>query len=204
MLCHEGIHAIHVVGRDTYACSATQVSLRVFVGVGIVAQFGDIFVRNQTDKFAVLVNNRQFLHFVCLEGIHDGLVVRRTDGDEVVAGHDLADMAVHVGLEAQVAVGNYTYEHMVLIHHGDAAYMVVVHHLQGVADGLVGKDSDGVGYHAVLGAFDMTNLGSLGLDGHVLVNHSYTTFASDGNGHLGLGNRVHSCADDRDIQGNMT
>ena len=163
-------------------------------------QFGDIFIGHQAYQLALFVYYRQFLHFMSLECIHHGPVVRSADSDEVLTGHHLADSAVHVGLEAQVAVRDDTHQHMVLVHHGNTADMVLVHHPQRIAYRLVAGDGQRVGYHAVLRTLDATHLSGLLGDRHVLVNDADTSFTGNGNRHRRFGHGIHRGADHGDVQ----
>ena len=204
MLAHQRVHTLHVISGDTHAGGATQMPLLVLVGIGVIAQFGDVFVSHQTDQLTVLVYHRQFLHLVGLQGVHDGPVVGRADGDQVLSRHYLAYRAVHIHFKPQVAVGHYTYQHMLLVHHRNTADVVVVHHLQGIADGLVAGDGHGIGNHTVLRTLHTTHLRCLLLDRHVLVDHTDSSFAGHGDSHRGFRDGIHGGTHHRDIEGYMT
>ena len=200
MLFYQRVYAVHIIGCDTYAGSTAKMTFGIFVGIGEIVQFGDIFIGHQAYQLTLFVNHRQFLHFMSLECIHHGPVVRSADSDEVLAGHHLADSAAHVCLEAQVAVRDDTHQHMVLVHHGNTAYMIVVHHPQRIAYRLVAGDGQRVGYHAVLRTLDATHLSGLLGDGHVLVNDTDTSFTGNGNRHRRFGHGIHRGADHGDVQ----
>ena len=158
MLLNQGVHAIHIIRRDTHSCGATQMTFGILVGIRIIAQFGDVFIGHEAYQFAVLVYHRQFLYLMRLERIHDGLVVRGADGNKLLARHHLTHGLVHIRLKPQVAVRHNTHQHMLLVHHRDTADMILMHHLECIAYRLVTEDGYRVGNHAVLCTFDAANL----------------------------------------------
>ena len=118
-------------------------------------------------------------------------------GDKTVFGHYVADVAVEVFLETEVAVGDDAHEDVLLVHHGDTADVVFGHDAQRVAHGLVGRDGHRRVDHAILGALDRGHLLGLLFDGHILVYHADTTFTSNGNRHLRFGHGVHGRRNER-------
>ena len=86
---------------------------------------------------------------------------------------------------------------------GDAADVVVPHQLERVAHGLVLVDGDGVADHPVLGTLDLADLGRLGGDAHILMNHADASFPCQGDGHRRLGDRIHRSGHDRYVQADV-
>ena len=78
--------------------------------------------------------------------------------------------------------------------------MILMHHLERIAYRLVTEDGYRVGNHAILRTFDAANLCRLLCDRHVLMDHTYTAFASDSYSHRSLRNGIHRRTHHRDIQ----
>ena len=67
-----------------------------------------------------------------------------------------------------------------------------MHELLCIAYSLLSCDSNRIGDESVLGTLHTTHFCRLLSDGHILVNYTNTTLASDSDSHLGLGHSVHS------------
>ena len=102
---------------------------------------------------AVLLEN----FFGFFEGGADG------DGDEIVLGHDLADELAVIFLEAEVAVGEDASEARAASD-GKAGDAVLIHDFEGLADGDVRGDGDGIDDHAGFGALDAVDFFGLAID----------------------------------------
>ena len=116
-------------------------------------------------------------------------------GNEVLRSHHLVYLLVEVTLKAQVSVGDDAHEMVVIIHHGNASDVIVVHHLQGILHGATLVYGHRVVYHSVLGTLHDGHLTGLFLDGHVLVYHTDASLTGYGNGHGALRNSVHGSCD---------
>jgi hypothetical protein len=104
-------------------------------------------------------------------------------GNQVLAGHYLINLLVHVTLETKVTVGHDTNEMILVIHHWNTTDMIVVHHIQRILHCTATTDGDRVINHTILSTLHDSHLTSLLLDGHVLVDDTNTTFAGDSNRH---------------------
>ena len=125
-------------------------------------------------------------------------------GDEVLGSHHLVNLLVETAFEAQVAIGHDAHQFVIIVHDGDATNVVVGHHGKGILHGAAAANGHRVVDHAVLGTLHDSHLASLGLYRHVLMNHTDTTFAGDGDGHCRLGDRVHGGGYKRHIQCNVS
>ena len=130
-------------------------------------------------------------------GFQVGSLVR---GDDVVLRHHLVDALVQVALEAQVAIGHDAHQVASVVHHGDAADLILGHQRQGVRHGRTALDGDRVINHAVLRTLHDGHLAGLFLDGHVLMDHADAALARDGDSHLGFGHRIHGSRHKRNLQ----
>ena len=86
-------------------------------------------------------------------------------------------------LETEVAVSDNTHEVVFFINHGNAADMIVVHHIQSILDGAAATNRDRVIDHTVLCTLDDGHLTSLLFDRHILMNDTDTALTRNGNGH---------------------
>ena len=193
------------IGRDAYAGSHPEAAFLVLASHGFVLGLGNILVCNQAHQVVFAVHHGQLLYLVFLQdgggGLQVGLLM---GGHEVLAGHHLIDGLVEPTLKAQVTVGDDTHQMVLVVDHGNAADVVVVHHFQSVLHRLAAADGHGVVDHAVLGPLHDGHLVRLFLYRHVLVDDADTAFARDRNGHGRLGDGVHGGRHERDIERDVT
>ena len=197
---HQGVDTVHHVGRDAHTGGHAQTAVAVLAGVGTLLGLHDVAVGDEAHELALLVHHGQLLDLVLLQDVGSlGKGGAHMGGDEL-GDHDLAQRALHVALEAQVAVGHHADEHAVLVHDGDAADAVLLHQVQGVLHLGILVEGHGVDNHAVLGTFHLAHLVGLTLDAHVLVQHADAALLGHADGHGGLGDGVHCRADQRGVQ----
>ena len=150
-------------------------------------------------SIAVGVDHRQLLDAVLVQegqrlvGLH-----ALARGDQL-AGHHRVHPAGGVALEADVAVGDHA-DQAGAVDHRDAADVVAAHQLQRVLDGLAGGDGDRLHDHPALELLDPGDLERLLLGRHVLVHHPDAAGLGHGDGRAGLGDRVHGCGQQGDVQ----
>src|SRR5208282_3567902 len=122
-----------------------------------------------------------------------------SDGNEIVLGHDLADELTVIFLKAQIAVGEDAGEARTASDRqaGDA---VLVHDFEGLADGDVRGDGDGIDDHAGFGAFDAIDFLGLTIDGHVAMDDADAALARNADGQARFRDGVHGGGRERDIE----
>ena len=199
LLGYECRYAVHSVGSDADACSHAETTLRVLTSVGVVLELCDIAVGDKAYELALVVNNGELLDLVCEEHLCCALKVGLVSSHDVLLSHHLLNLALHVALEAEVAVCYDTDEHALVVNYGDATDLILLHESQGVAHGVILEDSHGVVDHAALGALNATNMRRLCSDRHVLVDNADTALACQGNRQVGLGYGVHSGRHNGDV-----
>ena len=176
-----------------------QAAEAVFVGIGVGLDFGDVAEGDQSVQDAVGIDDGEFFDLVALEDFL-GLIQGGADGASDQAGaHDQREGFVRLFFKAQVAVGDDADELFVLVHDGDASDGILVHALFGVGYGGIRMQHDGVEDHSALFAFDGRDVA-----GHVLVDHTDTSFLGHSDGHGRFGNGVHGSRYDRGVEGDAT
>ena len=103
--------------------------------------------------------------------------------DKVLRCHNLINLFVQPALETQVAVGDNTYEVIVVINNWNTTNVIVVHHVQSILHSTSEPYCHRVVNHSVLGPLDNGNIARLFLNGHVLMNHADTSLTGNGYGH---------------------
>ena len=201
----EGGHAVQGVRRDADARRHAETALGVLAGLRMQALLDEVLVGDQAHDAALRIHHGKLLHLVFLEDRLHVFAVRPGvgDGDQVVGRHDGADRDVQVVEEADVAVRDDAHEVALAVGDGDAADVVLLHQAERVAHGLVLVDGDRVADHPVLGTLDLADLGRLGGDAHIFMNHADASFPCQGDGHRRFGNGVHGSGHDRNVQGNV-
>ena len=197
----QGGHAVEGAGADANGGSGQQAAVGVLGRVGVLDGLLDVLDGYQADEDALGVHQGQLLDLVLFE---QRLGLGHGDAElgryKPVFGHGLLDGAGGVHLEADVAVGDDADELAVVVGDGDSGDVVVVHELHGVCHGVLGREEEGVGDDAMLGALDLEDLSGLVFDGHVLVDDADAALSGHGDGHLGLRDGVHARAHDGDVQ----
>ena len=81
---------------------------------------------------------------------------------------------------------------------------LVAHHIQCISHRTSAFNRHRIINHTVFSTFHDSHLTSLFLYGHILVNHTDTSFACNGNSHWSLGYSIHCSRDERHFQFNVT
>ena len=98
---------------------------------------GDVAISDQAQEMTLLIHHGKFLNLILEKDICGRREVGVACSHKVLFSHHIIDCKVHVGLEAEVAVGDDTDKLIVGIHHGYAADTVVVHKLESLPYGLI-------------------------------------------------------------------
>ena len=193
-------NAVEHVGGDADSRSCEQSAVFVLRAVGILDRLLDVLDRDESFEIEVLVDEGQLLDAMLAEDLLR-LLERGADGrgDEVVLCHALADRLGHVRLEPEVAVGDDA-DQLASLGHGHAADAELAHQVLRVREGMLGAEMEGIGDDAVLAALDLVDLLRLVFDRHVFVDDADAAFACDRDRELILGDRVHRCAEQRNVE----
>ena len=202
---YQSLHTVECVNSYTHTGGYAQTTLLILAGHRLILSLSDILICDKTDKTIVLIYYRQLLDLVLLQNLcSSGKIGLLMGGNEVLLRHDLLNGTIQTTLEAKVAVGNDTYQTLVIVNYGDTTDMILRHDVESLSHGAAQGDGDRIVDHTVLGTLYDSNLTGLVVDRHILVNNTDTTFASDSNSHLTLGNGIHSCCHEWNIQFDMT
>ena len=172
------------------------------------AEVLDVAHGHQAGQIALLVDEQELFDPAAGHERFGGgeIDVDRT-GDEIVTGHDLADV-IHRRLDelhvpASKDAGKRTMTASIE-GDGEAGYVLLLHEFHRPGDGVLGTEGHGVGDNAVLGALDAEDLVGLVLDREILVDDPDSALLSERDGQIGLGDRVHGCRDQRNVDRNAT
>ena len=196
---------IHNILGYTDSGGAQQATLFVAGGVGVLDALFNILNGHQTGKLAVLVYQRQLLHLGAHQnflGLLQGGAGHR--GDQLIlGGHHSGDGHGEVRHKPHIPVGKNTHQCAVRLADGHTADLVFTHQILRVLGQVPGREEKRIGNDAVLRALYLIDLRGLILNGHILVNYADTALTGNGDGHIGLGDRVHGRGHQGDIQGNI-
>ena len=202
---HESLHAVERIHCHAHSGSHSQSALGILASHGLVLGLGDVLICDESHEVVVLIHHGQFLYLVFLQYLccvaQVGLLMC---GDEVVLRHHVIHLLIEMTLKAQVAVGDDTHKMILVVNNGDTTYMIFSHHVESVLHRRASTDGDRVVDHTVLGTLHDSHLSGLLLDGHVLVNHSDTSLACNGNSHLRFSHGVHCRCDEWHVKRNVT
>src|SRR6266481_4302060 len=180
-----------------------QAALLIFCSARVFEFFLDVLYGDEAFEIEVLIDDEKFFDAMLLQKALR-FVERGADGngDEVILGHHGAYELIVIFFEAQVAVGEDAGE-AGAARDRQAGDLVLVHDLEGLAEGDVGGDGDGVDDHAAFGALDAVDFFALAVDGHVFVHDADAALASDGDGQARFGDGVHGGGSERNVQGQL-
>ena len=199
-LSNQCIYTIHRVSSNANTSSNAKTTLAILTSIWMILNLCKVLVCDKTYEVTLSVNNRELLNLVAEKNVSNILSLRVGDGYQVLRSHNLCNLTAHILLETKVAIGNNTNEETVLVNYRNTTNAVLAHKLKSVAYSLVTSDGYRVVNHAVLSTLYTTNLSSLLCNRHVLVDNTDTTLTSNSNSHWRLGNCIHSCRNDRDVE----
>jgi len=199
------LHTVESVGCNTHTCSYTQTPLAVFASHGLVLGFSDILVCDKSNQFAISIDYGEFFNLILLQNLRSRLHISTLmGGDNILTGHHLINMLVHLAFETEVTIGYDTNQTLLIVNHGNTSNMILSHQSKSILHCRTTFDCDRVVNHTILCTLDNSNLTSLFFDRHILMDNTYTTFAGNGNGHLCLSDGIHSGCHKRYLQIDVT
>ena len=178
-----------------------QTAAIVLAGIGIFLHFVDVLHGDKAAQMFVLVDNQQLFDTVLVQ-MTLGFLKRNAHGhrDEILAGHDVAHAdGISILNKADIPVGDNALQGTV-VHNRKTGNPEIMHQGKGFTDRAFGANGHGVKNHAAFAFLDTLDLESLLGDGHILMDNTDTTHAGHGNGHGGLGHRIHSRREQRNAQ----
>ena len=195
--------ALEEVAGGSDGAGDAKAALLILAGVGVLQLLLDVFDGDEALELVGVVDDEKLFDAMLVQDLL-GLLEGGADGngDEVGLGHHVADGDVGAGDEAQIAVGEDADE-LALLGDGDAGDLEAAHDFEGVGDGALGLDGDGVDDHAAFGALDLVDFAGLLLDGEVAVDDAEAALLGHGDGEAGLGDGVHGGGHEGDGEGDF-
>ncbi len=193
--------ALHISRIRPDRSTHSQPAMFILSRFRILPALEDVLYRYQSLEITGTIDHRQLLDLVPMQHTL-GFLQRCAHryGDQLVAGHHLADRSIEVGLELQVAVGDDADQPAILLDDRHPADGELPHETVGVAQRGVGPQRNRIENHAALRPLDPVDLRRLLFDRHVLVHDADTAVPGHRDRHLGFGHRVHRRRDQRDRQ----
>ena len=191
-----------------------QPALLVLAGIRIGHRLLHVLDGDQPDAAVLRIDHQQLLDAELMQQPL-GLVLpdALAHGDELLLGHQLGHALARIGGEAHVAVGEDADQLAGRarrridgggpgrpLHHRNAGNAVFLHQGAGLGQGGLRMDGHRIDHHAGLELLDLADLGGLLLGLEVAVNDPNAAGLRHGDGHLGLGHRIHGRGDDRHIE----
>ena len=179
-----------------------QPALIVLGGVGVGLGLLDVLHRDQAGGAIVLVDDDDPLDLaVAQQGA--GLVASGpfAHGDQIARGHQLDGLAIRVGVEPHVAVGQDADQLPGLrIDHRKARNLSLGHDGADFAQRRLRRDGHRIDDHPAFIAFDLADHVRLFLDRHIAVEDAQPAGLGHGDGQPAFGDRVHGGRGQRDVQ----
>ena len=183
-----------------------QSALFVLAGIRMRHRLLDVLHGDEADAAIIGVDDQKLLDAVLVqEPLGFLLADAFAHRDQAFLGHQLGDFLPLVGGEAHVAVGEDADElagaaAAAALDDRNAGNVVLLHQRQRIRERRIGLDGDRVHHHAGFELFDLPHLRGLQRRLQVAVNDADAAGLRHGDRHMGLGHRIHSRGDDRDIQ----
>ncbi len=171
---------------------------RVGVGLGLL----DVLHRDQAGGAIVLVDDDDPLDLaVTQQGARLVPSCALAHGDQVARGHQLDGLAIRIGVEPHVAVGQDADQPAGLrIDHREARNLPLGHDGADFTERRLRRDGHRIDDHAAFIAFDLADHVGLFLDRHIAVEDAQTAGLGHGDGQPAFGDRVHGGRGQRDVQ----
>ena len=123
-------------------------------------------------------------------------------GDQVLAGHHVADRLLEIALETEVAIGEDA-DQARAAGHRQSRNLVLAHDVERAAQRGLGLDGDRVDDHAAFRPLHLVHFLGLAVDRQVAVNEAESALARHGDRQAGFADGIHRRRNQRNIQGNL-
>jgi len=192
------------IPAGAHRCPHSQTAELILAGVGVFDDLHDVLDRDEPPQLALLIHHQEFFNPVLVEqslGFFEGDPERSCN--QVLLCHDFGYPEVHIGFEAQVAVGDDA-DQLPALHHRHPRDAIFGHQFEDIGDVLVGSHRHRIGDHPALRLLDLGYFTGLPFDGHITVNETNPSLSGQADSRCGLGDRVHGGTGQRDAQGDLT
>ena len=180
---HQRRNALIGIFGSSYARAHPQAPLFILTGMRIHLRLFHILDGDESAQLEVLVDHEHLLDAVRVEQV---AYLSRRGGFErghkpILRRHGIAHFLVHFLFKAHVAPGNDPQEFFAL-RHRHARNPVFTCELEQLTDRRVRANRDWIADDSGFVLLHGANFASLGLNGHVLVDHAYAAFLGKRNG----------------------
>ena len=200
---HQSLHALFCVRARADRRTHAQTAFFVFVRIGKLGVFNDVFYRNQAFELVFLVQHQHALDFVF---VHHFARFLNTGADRngnqfFARRHDGGHGQIQTRFKTQIAVGHDA-DNLAVLHHRQPRHFAFALRTlrQQFANEFVGRHGHGVFHNAAFVAFHLAHCQSLLLGRHIFVDDADAAFLRHGNRQTRLGNRVHGSGQQRQVQ----
>ena len=191
---HQRPHARFGFAARAHRRAHAQTPLAVFVGIGKLGVFNDVFHRNQAFELVLLIQNKHAFDFMPVHQFACFFNTRANGhGNQFFArGHNSAHGQIQARFKTQIAVGNNA-DYLAVFYHRQARHfaLALLALRQQIANQFIGRHGNRVFHHAAFMAFHLADRQGLLFNGHVFVNDADAAFLRHRNRQARLGNRVH-------------
>ena len=201
---HQCGHALVGTGTGADGGAYSQTTLRVLAGVGIFGGFLDVFHGDHAAQFAFIVDYHDFFDAMLVQ---QGLNFIRASAflhghQPVLAGHDVLHALVVVGDEAGITAGDNA-DNLIAFHHRHTGNVIGFGNAQQLGHGGFRAHGDGIFHHAGFVFLYHAHVTRLVGCIHAFMEDTDAPFLRHGDGQAVLGNRIHGCGRQRNIQSNV-
>ena len=198
------LRSFQKVSRRANRRAHAQAAFVVFGRAWVFQFLLDVLDRDQALQVVFIVHYQQFFHAMLVQNFFR-LFERRPHryGDQVFLGHHLADGDIKAGFKAQIAIGQNADQLAIFQRDRHAGNLVLLHDLQRIRNLGVGRHGHGIDNHAALRPLHFVDFVRLLLDRQIAVNNPDPALLRHGNRHVRLGHRIHSRADNGNVQRNV-
>ncbi len=197
--CDERCRSFFAIGPWSDRRADAETPVFVLQRIRVPIRLQKVLDRNEPDELLVAVDDEELLDAMLMQELLRALVRNaRRHGDELFR-HQPRDGLVLVLRETRIARGEDA-DRMIALDDGHAADVVLAHHAERLAEGLIRSHRDGCDHHAALGALHVLDFARLCGGREVLVEDAHPAGPRHRNRGGRFGHGIHRSADERNVE----